>query len=65
MSNAIINTDNRQGEIIGFGTYPQSGNPDVKTDIEWIVLNTKGRRILVISRYLLDCEPYDLNSGFA
>lgn len=46
----------RPGDIITFGSYPQSESAD--EDIEWIVLERKGSRILVISKYALDCQQY-------
>lgn len=48
------------GEIITFGTYEQDNNPDNGTEpIEWKVLDNQGDRMLVISRYGLDCQPYN------
>lgn len=39
------------GEIIQFGNYHDSN--------EWIVLKKEDDKILVISRYCLDCQPYN------
>ena len=52
------------GNIVSFGTYEQdndiSNGPE---DIEWLVLTRENNRILVISKYVLDCNlkdsPYD------
>lgn len=52
------------GNIISFGTYEQDNNiSNGPEDIEWLVLKREGNRILVVSRYILDCNlkdsPYD------
>ena len=48
------------GEIIAFGSYEQDNNTsNGKEDIEWRVLAKDGNRILVISRYALDCQQYN------
>ncbi len=65
MLNYIVNTDAKQDEIIRFGRYPQGTDPEVKTDIEWSVLDRKSGRILVTSRYLLDCKSYCRWFGYA
>ena len=48
------------GEIITFGTYEQDNNTGNGAEpIEWLVLDNQGDRMLVISRYGLDCQPYN------
>ena len=52
------------GDYITFGTYEQDNNTsNGKEDIEWLVLANnlwKGKhRILVISRFALDCQIFD------
>ncbi|MCR5311458.1 MAG: DUF6273 domain-containing protein [Lachnospiraceae bacterium] len=45
------------------GSYEQDGNPDNGAEpIEWIVLFNDGTKSLVVSRYVLDCVPF--NKGF-
>ncbi len=47
------------GDIVVLGTYEQdniSGNG--KESIEWVVLEKENDRLLVISRYVLDCQKY-------
>lgn len=45
------------GDSIKFGKYLQS---DTKSEeIEWLVLDVKKSSILVISKYGLDCKPYN------
>ena len=46
------------GDCVEFGCYYQENSGD-KTPIEWLVLQKSGARVLLISRYALDCEPYD------
>ncbi len=47
------------GNYVTFGSYPQTeaGNDD--TPIEWLVLEGDGETALLISRYGLDCKPYN------
>ena len=48
------------GDYIHFGQYEQDNNTsNGKEAIEWIVLDRDDDRILVISRYGLDCKPYN------
>ena len=48
------------GSYITFGTYEQDANTsNGKEDIEWLVLAKENNRLLVISRYALDCKPYN------
>ena len=48
------------GDIYSFGSYEQDNNKsNGQEDIEWLVLAKEGTRILVISKYALDCKPYN------
>ena len=48
------------GEIVTFGTYEQDGNfGNGKEPIEWEVLSVEGNKALLISKYVLDCQPYN------
>ena len=52
------------GEYIKFGSYEQDNiKSNGKEDVEWLVLDKKDGKILIISRYALDCQQYDENSG--
>ena len=54
LSNASV------GDMVFFGSYEQDNNTsNGKEDIEWIVLARESDRVLVISRYALDCQPYN------
>lgn len=47
-------------ETVTLGTYEQDNNTDNgKEDIEWIVLNKSEDSVLLISKYGLDCMPYN------
>lgn len=46
------------GNCVKFGTYWQSNNEE-KEPIEWLVLDVeKGKTVLLISKYALDCKQY-------
>ena len=49
------------GSYVTFGTYPQTAKGTDKTPIEWLVLDydEKNNRALLISRYGLDCQPFN------
>ncbi len=47
------------GNYVIFGSYPQTQNGNDKTPIEWLVLESDGETALLISRYALDCKPYN------
>ena len=48
------------GDYITFGKYEQDNDTsNGKEDIEWLVLDKDGDRMLVISKYALDCQPYN------
>ena len=48
----------RPGEIITFGTYPQTADGTDSTPIKWRVLRNSGRELFVLSEYILDCKRY-------
>ncbi len=48
------------GDYLTFGHYEQDNDSaNGKEDIEWLVLDIQDNRMLVISRYALDCQPYN------
>lgn len=47
------------GETVIFGRYPQTVGGRDSTAIEWIVLDTSGDKVLLISRYGLDAKQYN------
>ena len=49
-----------EGEYIKFGAYEQDNNTsNGKEDIEWLVLEVKDGKALVISKYALDYQQYN------
>jgi hypothetical protein len=52
--------DTKAGEYVLFGTYEQDKNTsNGKEEVEWLVLEVKDGKALVISKYALDCQPYN------
>ena len=48
------------GDTYSFGAYEQDNNTaNGKENVEWLVLAKEGDKILVISKYALDCKPYN------
>lgn len=48
------------GDAFTFGAYEQDNNEsNGQEDVEWLVLAKEKTRILVISKYALDCKPYN------
>ena len=48
------------GDYVFFGAYEQDNNTaNGKENVEWLVLEVKDRKALVISKYALDCKPYN------
>ncbi len=48
----------KPGEIITFGTYPQTAAGADSTPITWRVLQNYGRGLFILSEYILDCKRY-------
>ena len=46
------------GSYVTLGSYPQSST-DYDEGIEWLVLDKKDGKLLLISRYVLDARPYN------
>ena len=48
------------GDYVFFGAYEQDNNTaNGKEDVEWLVLEVKDGKALVISKYALDCKQYN------
>lgn len=53
----------KAGDYVFFGKYEQDNDTsNSKEDIEWLVLEVKDGKVLLISKYALDCKPY--NTGY-
>ena len=51
------------GDTYEFGSYEQDNiKSNGQEDIKWLVLSKKETKILVISKYALDCKPYNTYS---
>ena len=46
------------GDTISFGRYPQDEDGGVKP-IEWTVMKTEENKVLLLSKYVLDAQPYN------
>lgn len=54
----------RVGSIVTFGSYEQDNiRSNGSEPIEWIILEVKSDRMLLLSRYALDSEPYHYRSA--
>lgn len=49
-----------EGDIIIFGSYEQDGVKNGQEPIEWIVVKRDGRKVILMSRYVLDSVSYEL-----
>ncbi len=49
----------KKGDIIKFGSYEQDYPINGKDPIEWVVLDKKKDGLFVMSKYALDCLPYN------
>ena len=48
------------GDTVSFGSYEQDNDiSNGKEDVEWLVLEVKDGKVLLISKYALDCQQYD------
>ena len=62
---AVMSVENKSfqyriGDVITFGKYEQDNKTsNGKEDIEWIILDRQGDKVLLISRMALDQQPYN------
>lgn len=58
--NLLTESNYQVGDIIKFGHYEQDGDEtNGKEEIEWQVLKVESDRLMVISKYALDCKQYN------
>ena len=51
------------GSYVTFGAYEQdNNNSNGKEDMEWLVLEVKDGKALVVSKYALDCKQYNTSN---
>ena len=48
----------KKGPVITFGHYPQKQG-SLPMPIEWQILERKTNQLLMISKFALDCKPYN------
>ncbi len=53
----------RAGEYVFFGRYPQTASGDDDTPVEWLVLEVRDGKALLLSRYGLDSQKFDRAAG--
>ena len=58
MKRSILRKNLDIGNTIKFGAYP-TGNGEEKVPIEWIVLDVKNGKALLLSKYVLDFKKYN------
>lgn len=51
------------GKCIVLGQYPQTKDGKDNTPIEWMILDHNGQRALVVSKYGLDAQPYNITEN--
>ena len=52
------------GDTVFFGAYEQDNNTsNGKEDVEWLVLEVKDGKALVVSKYALDCKQYNTSNA--
>lgn len=60
----VVSSGAKAGDTVLFGSYQQgSGSGEKKSPIEWLVLEKRGRRLLLLSKYALDCKKYNERRG--
>lgn len=47
------------GDVIRMGSYMQDKNSDLKSEIEWVVLDEVDGNYLLLSKYALEHQPYN------
>lgn len=53
------------GDVFAFGEYEQDNNIDNgKEPILWVVAESDNNRKLLVSKYAIDCRPYNSNDGY-
>ena len=59
IASAVIQLKFAVGNYVIFCNYPQTNDVNDNSPIEWLVLESDGETALLISRYALDCKPYN------
>lgn len=61
----LVSGNVTEGGIVTFGSYEQDNDlTNGAEPIEWIVLKVDGEKALMVSRYALDCQPFNTDGGY-
>lgn len=64
--NQLIYKGAEEGDPVVFGHYEQDNDTsNGKEEIEWIVVENENNQLLLVSKYCLDCKPYNKTQGNA
>ena len=65
-TNSFLLENIKAGNIVVFGHYEQDNSADNgNEEIEWVVLEVRDEKALLISKYILDAMPYEKNGTSA
>lgn len=60
----VVSSRAKAGDTVLFGSYRQDNAPGAeKKPVEWLVLEKRGGRLLLLSKYALDCKKYNERRG--
>ena len=55
----------QENDIVTFGCFEQDGNTENGAeDMEWVVLDRRNDRVLLLSKYVLSCMPYNNENAY-
>ncbi len=57
--------NSKVGDYVKFGLYEQDNISNSREEIEWLVLEKNDYNILLLSRYILDCQQFNNGGGHA
>ncbi len=52
-----------KGDIVSFGRYEQDEADSETEEIEWIVMEADDEKAVLLSRYALDCQPFNTSDS--
>ena len=60
---AVVPEGIQEGDSVSLGLYEQNEKiTHIREPIEWLVLKVQDGKALLISKYALDCQPYNLEN---
>ena len=55
----------QENDVVTFGSFEQDGNTENGAeDLEWVVLDRRNDRVLLLSKYVLACMPYNNENAY-